>query len=127
MSEGCVRREFPSRPAVPLALPALVVVLAVERLTMTEVVTWGPLAFGIVLLLAGLLARAASSPARRGEGGLRALVLVLGAACVAAALAGLSCRASVARVSEARASSSVSGWRFELVGDTLRREVLAQR
>lgn len=117
MSEGCVRREFPSRPAVPLALPALVVVLAVERLTMTEVVTWGPLAFGIVLLLAGLLARAASSSARRGEGGLRALVLVLGAACVAAALAGLSCRASVARVSEALASSSVSGWRFELVGD----------
>ena len=84
---------------------------------MTEVVTWGPLAFGIVLLLAGLLARAASSPARRGEGGLRALAAVLGAACVAAALAGLSCRASVARVSEALASSSVSGWRFEFVGD----------
>lgn len=117
MSEGRVRREFPSRPAVPLALPALLVVLAVERLTMTEVVTWGPLAFGIVLLLAGLLARAASSLARRGEGGLRALAPVLGAACVAAALAGLSCRASVARVSEALASSSVSGWRFELVGD----------
>ena len=84
---------------------------------MTGVVTWGPLAFGIVLLLAGLLARAASSLARRGEGGLRALAPVLGAACVAAALAGLSCRASVARVSEALASSSVSGWRFELVGD----------
>lgn len=117
MSEGRVRREFPSRPAVPLALPALLVVLAVERLTMTEVVTWGPLAFGIVLLLAELLARAASSLARRGEGGLRALAPVLGAACVAAALAGLSCRASVARVSEALASSSVSGWRFELVGD----------
>ena len=117
MSEGRVRREFPSRPAVPLALPALLVVLAVERLTMTEVVTWGPLAFGIVLLLAGLLARAASSSARRGEGGLRALAPVLGTACVAAALAGLSCRASVARVSEALASSSVSGWRFELVGD----------
>lgn len=117
MSEGRVRREFPSRPAVPLALPALLVVLAVERLTMTEVVTWGPLAFGIVLLLAGLLARVASSSARRGEGGLRALAPVLGAACVAAALAGLSCRASVARVSEALASSSVSGWRFELVGD----------
>lgn len=117
MSEGCVRREFPSRPAVPLALPALLVVLAVERLTMTEVVTWGPLAFGIVLLLAGLLARAASSSAGRGEGGLRALAPVLGAACVAAALAGLSCRASVARVSEALASSSVSGWTFELVGD----------
>ena len=117
MSEGRVRREFPSRPAVPLALPALLVVLAVERLTMTEVVTWGPLAFGIVLLLAGLLARAASSSAVRGEGGLRTLAPVLGAACVAAALAGLSCRASVARVSEALASSSVSGWRFELVGD----------
>ncbi|WP_418836387.1 ComEC/Rec2 family competence protein, partial [Paratractidigestivibacter faecalis] len=117
MSEGCVRREFPSRPAVPLALPALLVVLAVERLTMTEVVTWGPLASGIALLLAGLLARAAFPSARRGEGGLRALVPVLGAACVAAALAGLSCRASVARVSEALASSSVSGWRFELVGD----------
>lgn len=117
MSEGRVRREFPSRPAVPLALPALLVVLAVERLTMTEVVTWGPLAFGIVLLLAGLLARAASSSARRGEGGLRALAPVLGASCVAAALAGLSCRASVARVSEALASSSVSGWTFELVGD----------
>lgn len=117
MSEGRVRREFPSRPAVPLALPALLVVLAVERLTMTEVVTWGPLAFGVVLLLAGLLARAASSSARRGEGGLRALAPVLGAACVAAALAGLSCRASVVRVSEALASSSVSGWRFELVGD----------
>lgn len=84
---------------------------------MTEVVTWGPLAFGIVLLLAGLLARAASSSARRGEGGLRALAPVLGASCVAAALAGLSCRASVARVSEALASSSVSGWTFELVGD----------
>lgn len=117
MFEGRVRREFPSRPAVPLALPALLVVLAVERLTMTEVVTWGPLALGVVLLLAGLLARAASSSARRGEGGLRALAPVLGAACVAAALAGLSCRASVARVSEALASSSVSGWRFELVGD----------
>lgn len=84
---------------------------------MTEVVTWGPLAFGVVLLLAGLLARAASSSARRDEGGLRALAPVLGTACVAAALAGLSCRASVARVSEALASSSVSGWRFELVGD----------
>ena len=84
---------------------------------MTGVVTWGPLAFGIVLLLAGLLARVASSSARRGEGGLRTLAPVLGAACVAAALAGLSCRASVARVSEALASSSVSGWRFELVGD----------
>ena len=84
---------------------------------MTGVVTWGPLAFGVVLLLAGLLARAASSSARRGEGGLRALAPVLGAACVAAALAGLSCRASVARVSEALASSSVSGWTFELVGD----------
>lgn len=117
MSEGRVRREFPSRPAVPLALPVLLVVLAVERLTMTGVVTWGPLAFGVVLLLAGLLARAASSLARRGEGGLRVLAPVLGAACVAAALAGLSCRASVARVSEALASSSVSGWRFELVGD----------
>lgn len=117
MSEGRVRREFPSRPAVPLALPALLVVLAVERLTMTEVVTWGSLAFGVVLLLAGLLARAASSSARRDEGGLRALAPVLGTACVAAALAGLSCRASVARVSEALASSSVSGWRFELVGD----------
>lgn len=117
MSEGRVRREFPSRPAVPLALPALLVVLAVERLTMTGVVTWGPLAFGIVLLLAGLLARVASSSARRGEGGLRTLAPVLGAACVAAALAGLSCRASVVRVSEALASSSVSGWTFELVGD----------
>ena len=117
MSEGRVRREFPSRPAVPLALPALLGFLAVERLTMTGVVTWGPLAFGVVLLLAGLLARAASSSARRGEGGLRALAPVLGAACVAAALAGLSCRASVARVSEALASSSVSGWTFELVGD----------
>ena len=117
MSEGRVRREFPSRPAVPLALPALLVVLAVERLTMTEVVTWGPLAFGVVLLLAGLLARAASSSAGRDEGGLRALAPVLGTACVAAALAGLSCRASVARVSEALASSFVSGWRFELVGD----------
>lgn len=117
MSEGRVRREFPSRPAVPLALPALLVVLAVERLTMTGVVTWGPLAFGVVLLLAGLLARAASSSTGRGEGGLRALAPVLGAACVAAALAGLSCRASVARVSEALASSSVSGWTFELVGD----------
>lgn len=117
MSEGRVRREFPSRPAVPLALPALLVVLAVERLTMTEVVTWGPLAFGVVLLLAGLLARAASSSARRDEGGLRTLAPVLGTACVAAALAGLSCRASVARVSEALASSSVSGWWFELVGD----------
>lgn len=117
MSEGCVRREFPSRPAVPLALPALLVVLAVERLTMTEVVTWGPLALSIVILLAGLLARAVFPSARRGEGGLRALVPVLGAACVAAALAGLSCRASVARVSEALASSSVSEWRFELVGD----------
>ena len=74
---------------------------------MTEVVTWGPLAFGIVFLLAGLLARAASSSARRGEGGLRALAAVLGAACVAAALAGLSCRSSVARVSEALASSPV--------------------
>ena len=84
---------------------------------MTGVVTWGPLAFGVVLLLAGLLARVASSSAGRGEGGLRALAPVLGAACVAAALAGLSCRASVARVSEALASSSVSGWRFELVGD----------
>lgn len=84
---------------------------------MTEVVTRGPLAFGIVLLLAGLLARAAFSSAGRGEGGLRALAPVLGAACVAAALAGLSCRASVARVSEALASSSVSGWTFELVGD----------
>lgn len=84
---------------------------------MTEVVTWGPLAFGIVLLLAGLLARAAFPSARRGEGGLRALVPVLGAACVAAALAGLFCRSSVARVSEALASSSVSGWRLELVGD----------
>lgn len=117
MSEGSVHREFPSRPAVPLALPALLVVLAVERLIMTEVVTWGPLAFGIVLLLAGLLARAAFPSARRGEGGLRALVPVLGAACVAAALAGLFCRSSVARVSEALASSSVSGWRLELVGD----------
>lgn len=117
MSEGRVRREFPNRPAVPLALPALLVVFAVERLTMTGVVTWGPLALGVVLLLAGLLARAASSSAQRGEGGLRALAPVLGAACVAAALAGLSCRASVARVSEALASSSVSGWRFELVGD----------
>lgn len=84
---------------------------------MTEVVTWGPLAFGIVLLLAGLLARAAFPSARRGEGGLRVLVPVLGAACVAAALAGLFCRSSVARVSEALASSSVSGWRLELVGD----------
>lgn len=84
---------------------------------MTEVVTWGPLVLGIVLLLAGLLARAAFSSAGRGEDGLRALVPVLGAACVAAALAGLSCRASVARVSEALASSSVSGWTFELVGD----------
>ena len=117
MSEGSVHREFPSRPAVPLALPALLVVLAVERLIMTKVVTWGPLAFGIVLLLAGLLARAAFPSARRGEGGLRALVPVLGAACVAAALAGLFCRSSVARVSEALASSSVSGWRLELVGD----------
>lgn len=117
MSEGRVRREFPGRPAVPLALPALLVVLAVERLTMTGVVTWGPLALGVVLLLAGLLSRAASPSARRGEGGLRALAPVLGAACVAAALAGLSCRASVARVSEALASSPVSGWRFELVGD----------
>lgn len=84
---------------------------------MTGVVTWGPLAFGVVLLLAGLLARVASSSAGRGEDGLRALAPVLGAACVAAALAGLSCRASVARVSEALASSSVSGWTFELVGD----------
>ena len=84
---------------------------------MTEVVTWGPLALSIVILLAGLLARAVFPSARRGEGGLRALVPVLGAACVAAALAGLSCRASVARVSEALASSSVSEWRFELVGD----------
>ena len=84
---------------------------------MTEVVTWGPLVLGVVLLLAGLLARAAFSSAGRGEGGLRALAPVLGAACVAAALAGLSCRASVARVSEALASSSVSGWTFELVGD----------
>ena len=84
---------------------------------MTGVVTWGPLAFGIVLLLAGLLARVASSSARRGEGGLRTLAPVLGAACVVAALAGLSCRASVVRVSEALASSSVSGWTFELVGD----------
>ena len=84
---------------------------------MTGVVTWGPLVLGVVLLLAGLLARAASSSVRRGEGGLRALAPVLGAACVAAALAGLSCRASVARVSEALASSSVSGWGFELVGD----------
>lgn len=117
MSEGRVRREFPSRPAVPLALPALLVVLVVERLTMTGVVTWGPLVLGVVLLLAGLLARAAFSSAGRGEGGLRALAPVLGAACVAAALAGLSCRASVARVSEALASSSVSGWTFELVGD----------
>lgn len=117
MSEGYARREFPSRPAVPLALPALLVVLTVERLTMTGVVTWGPLAFGVVLLLAGLLARVASSSARRGEGGLRTLAPVLGAACVVAALAGLSCRASVVRVSEALASSSVSGWRFELVGD----------
>lgn len=117
MSEGRVRREFPSRPAVPLALPALLVVLAVERLTMTGVVTWGPLAFGVVFLLAGLLARVASSSAGRDEGGLRALAPVLGAACVAAALAGLSCRASVVRVSEALESSSVSGWTFELVGD----------
>lgn len=117
MSEGRVRREFPSRPAVPLALPALLVVLVVERLTMTGVVTWGPLVLGVVLLLAGLLARAASSSAGRGEGGLRALAPVLGAACMAAALAGLSCRASVARVSETLASSSVSGWTFELVGD----------
>lgn len=117
MSEGRVRREFPSRPAVPLALPALLVVLVVERLTMTGVVTWGPLVLGVVLLLAGLLARAAFSSAGRGEGGLRALAPVLGTACVAAALAGLSCRASVARVSEALASSSVSGWTFELVGD----------
>ena len=84
---------------------------------MTGVVTWGPLVLGVVLLLAGLLARAAFSSAGRGEGGLRALAPVLGAACVAAALAGLSCRASVARVSEALASSSVSGWTFELVGD----------
>ncbi len=84
---------------------------------MTGVVTWGPLALGVVLLLAGLLARVASSLARRGEGGLRTLAPVLGAACVAAALAGLSCRASVVRVSEALASSSVSGWTFELVGD----------
>ena len=84
---------------------------------MTGVVTWGPLVLGVVLLLAGLLARAAFSSVRRGEGGLRALAPVLGAACVAAALAGLSCRASVARVSEALASSSVSGWTFELVGD----------
>lgn len=84
---------------------------------MTEVVTWGPLVLGVVLLLAGLLARAAFSSAGRGEGGLRALAPVLGTACVAAALAGLSCRASVARVSEALASSSVSGWTFELVGD----------
>lgn len=84
---------------------------------MTGAVTWGPLVLGVVLLLAGLLARAASSSVRRGEGGLRALAPVLGAACVAAALAGLSCRASVARVSEALASSSVSGWTFELVGD----------
>lgn len=84
---------------------------------MTGVVTWGPLALGVVLLLAGLLAQVASPSARRGEGGLRALAPVLGVACVAAALAGLSCRASVARVSEALASSSVSGWRFELVGD----------
>ena len=84
---------------------------------MTGVVTWGPLALGVVFLLAGMLARAASPSARRGEGGLRALAPVLGAACLAAALAGLSCRASVARVSEALASSSVSGWRFELVGD----------
>lgn len=84
---------------------------------MTGVVTWGPLVLGVVLLLAGLLARAAFSSARRGEGGLRALAPVLGAACVAAALAGLSCRASVARVSEVLASSSVSGWTFELVGD----------
>lgn len=75
------------------------------------------MALGVVLLLAGLLARVASSSAGRGEGGLRTLAPVLGAACVAAALAGLSCRASVARVSEALASSSVSGWRFELVGD----------
>lgn len=117
MSEGRVRREFPSRPAVPLALSALLVVLVVERLTMTGVVTWGPLVLGVVLLLAGLLARAASSSAGRGEGGLRALAPVLGAACMAAALAGLSCRASVARVSETLASSSVSGWTFELVGD----------
>ena len=117
MSEGCVRREFPSRPAVPLALPALVVVLAVERLTMTEVMTWGPLAFGIVLLLAGLLARAASSSARRGEGGLRALVLVLGAACVAAALAGLSCRGSVSRGTQAVAWCGREGRRLELVGE----------
>lgn len=117
MSEGSVHREFPSRPAVPLALPALLVVLAVERLIMTGVVTWGPLVLGVVLLLAGLLARAAFSSAGRGEGGLCALAPVLGAACVAAALAGLSCRASVARVSEALASSSVSGWTFELVGD----------
>ena len=84
---------------------------------MTGVVTWGPLVLGVVLLLAGLLARAAFSSAGRGEGGLRALAPVLGTACVAAALAGLSCRASVARVSEALASSSVSGWTFELVGD----------
>ena len=84
---------------------------------MTGVVAWGPLVLGVVLLLAGLLARVASSSAGRGEGGLRALAPVLGAACVAAALAGLSCRASVARVSEALASSSVSGWTFELVGD----------
>ena len=84
---------------------------------MTGVVTWGPLVLGVVLLLAGLLTRAAFSSAGRGEGGLRALAPVLGAACVAAALAGLSCRASVARVSEALASSSVSGWTFELVGD----------
>ena len=84
---------------------------------MTGVVTWGPLAFGVVFLLAGLLARVASSSAGRDEGGLRALAPVLGAACVAAALAGLSCRASVVRVSEALASSSVSGWTFELVGD----------
>ena len=84
---------------------------------MTGVVTWGPLVLGVVLLLAGLLARAAFSSAGRGEGGLRALAPVLGAACVAAALAGLFCRASVARVSEALASSSVSGWTFELVGD----------
>lgn len=114
MSKGRVTRELPARPAVPLALPALLVVLLVERLVMTGAVSWAPLATGVLLAAAGLLAGRRD---RSGEHRLPGVLLVVGAACAAATLSGLACRLEVERVASALASSSVLEWELELVGD----------
>lgn len=110
-------RVFPERPVVPLALPALVVVLLVERLVMTGAASWSALAAGAALVVAGLLGLRLRPGAEGSGDRLRSLVLSVGAACLAASAAGLACRASVGRASSELAASSVSEWKLELVGD----------